>query len=229
MPGDFTTRKEVAEIYRKRARLYDISANLYYLIGFREQHYRRRAVARLDLRPGDTVMEIGCGTGLNFHLIESCIGAGGHLVGVDLSPEMLARARSRVHRRGWRNVELVAASAAEYEFPPRVDGILSTFALTLEPDYDAVVARGARSLAPGRRWVVADLRIPRNRLRHLAPLLVWLVRPFAVSLKVAERRPWDSLTRHLTGTTYEETYLGVVYIASGRAPDATQPRPDGKV
>lgn len=215
MPGDFTTREEVANVYRRRAAWYDISANLYYLIGFRELAYRRRAVARLGLRRGDTVVEIGCGTGLNFGLIEERIGAEGRLVGVDLSPEMLAGAAARVQRNRWHNVELVQAAAAHYVFPERVDGILSTFALTLEPAYDRVIANGAKALAPGRRWVVADLRIPRTWLRRLAPLLIVLVRPFAVSLKVAERQPWASIARRLSDTTYEEAYLGIVYFASG--------------
>lgn len=215
MPGDFTTRGEVAEVYRRRAAWYDLSANLYYLIGFREQAYRRRAVDRLELRAGDTVVEIGCGTGLNFRLLEGRIGPGGRIVGVDLSPEMLAGAASRIRRNRWDNIELVRSAAADYVFADKVDGILSTFALTLEPEYDRVIARGMEALSPGRRWVVADLRIPRNWLRHLAPLLVFLVRPFAVSLEVAERQPWISIANRLADTTYDEAYLGVVYIASG--------------
>jgi demethylmenaquinone methyltransferase/2-methoxy-6-polyprenyl-1,4-benzoquinol methylase len=103
----------VAEVYGKRARWYDFTANLYYLLGFREQAYRRRAVRRLELHEGETVVEIGCGTGLNFPLIEHDIGPGGKLIGVDLTPEMLARARRRVDRHGWTNVELVQSSARE--------------------------------------------------------------------------------------------------------------------
>lgn len=217
MAGDFTTRDEVAEIYRRRAAWYDVSANLYYALGFREQHYRRRAVARLMLRRGDTVVEIGCGTGLNFALIQQGIGPRGRLIGVDLSPEMLAQAAARVKRSGWDNVELVNAAAADYSFPKGVGGILSTFALTLEPDFDAVIERGAEALAPGRRWVVLDLRLPQGRLRHLAPLLVRLVKPFAVSLELAKRHPWEAIARYLRDTTYEEAYFGTVYIASGAA------------
>ncbi len=130
---------------------------------------------------------------------------------------MLEQARLRVHRTGWTNVELVRSAAAEYIFPDRVDGILSTFALTLEPDYDSVIANGARALADGRRWVVLDLRVPQNWLRHVAPVLVFLVRPFAVSLEIATRRPWESISRRLHDTTYEEVYFGLAYIATGVA------------
>ena len=74
---DFTTREEVLGVYRKRARRYDLTANAYYLLGFREWAYRKRAIEALGLERGDTVVEIGCGTGLNFGLIEQRIGPQG--------------------------------------------------------------------------------------------------------------------------------------------------------
>jgi len=86
----------IAELYRKRAVNYDFTANLYYLIGFREYAYRRIAVEALSLKRGDTVVEIGCGTGLNFGLIEQQIGPKGKLIGVNLTEQMLAKAHKRI-------------------------------------------------------------------------------------------------------------------------------------
>jgi SAM-dependent methyltransferase len=150
MANDFTTREEVLGVYRKRARRYDLTANAYYLLGFREWAYRKRAIEALGLQRGDTVVEIGCcGTGLNFGLLEERIGPEGRLIGVDLTDAMLSRARARVEASGWRNVELVESPAASFRFPAEVDGILSTFALTLEPDFDQVIKEGAKSPQPG--------------------------------------------------------------------------------
>jgi ubiquinone/menaquinone biosynthesis C-methylase UbiE len=59
-------KEEILQLYRKRASGYDITANLYYLVGFREQAYRKKAVKAFNLYEDDTVVEIGCGTGLNF-------------------------------------------------------------------------------------------------------------------------------------------------------------------
>lgn len=59
-------KDQIKELYVRRARNYNFTANLYYLIGFREYYYRKQAVKELNLKPGDTVVEIGCGTGLNF-------------------------------------------------------------------------------------------------------------------------------------------------------------------
>ncbi len=214
----FLDPSEVRAVYRRRAKRYDFTANLYYLIGFRETHFRRAAVAALALNAGDTVVEIGCGTGLNCSLLQRAIGPNGRIVGVDLAAEMLTVARARIQKEGWRNVDLVESSAAAFEFPAGVDGVLSTFALTLEPDYAEVRQRAASALTPGKRFVLLDLRLPQNWLRYLAPLFVLIVQPFAVSLEVAKRRPWESVARYFTNPTYRALYFGFAYIATGEAP-----------
>lgn len=211
-------REAVIDVYRRRARRYDFTASLYYLIGFRIGVYRRAAVASLGLRHGDTVVEIGCGTGLNFPLLERAVGPTGRILGVDVTDAMLARARRRVERERWSNVELVACDAAGFEFPCGVGGILSTFALTLVPEYDAVIARGARALAPGRRWVVADLKLPEWRGAGIgARALLPLYRPFAVTLDLADRHPWESMARHLKRVTLSPRFFGFAYVATGEA------------
>ncbi len=111
------TREDVINIYRKRAKRYNITANLYYFIGLREWAYRKKAIDALNLQRGDTVVEIGCGTGLNFSLLQQAIGHDGKIIGVDLTDAMLAQARKRVEKKGWTNVELVLSDAASYKFP----------------------------------------------------------------------------------------------------------------
>lgn len=206
------------ELYRRRARRYDITANLYHLIGFRESAYRRAAVSALGLRAGDTVVEIGCGTGLNFPLLERAIGATGRLVGVDLTDAMLDRARDRVNREGWTNVDLVHEDAARFRFPANVAGVISTFALTLTPEYERVIAAAAAALAPGRRFVLLDLKRPSRVPEALVRLMVWLTRPFGVTLDMADRRPWESLARHLRYRSFEELYFGFAYLAVAERP-----------
>ena len=68
---------------------------------------RRRAVAWLAPRPGDTVLDVGCGTGLSFELLQRAVGDSGHIVGIEQSPQMIDKARQRVQRHGWRNVTLL--------------------------------------------------------------------------------------------------------------------------
>ncbi len=208
----------VVDIYRRRARHYDVSANLYYLLGFREYAYRRKAVAALKLRPGDTVVEIGCGTGLNFSLLQAAIGPAGRLIGVDLTDAMLEQARRRVRAQAWSNVELVHGDAAKYEFPHDVAGVLSTFAISLSADYDRIIQRAAAALAVGRRCAILDLKQPEHAPPWLVKLGVWLTRPFAVSLDITGRHAWESVERYLVNTSYQEYYFGFAYLAVGEAP-----------
>src|SRR6266567_7248680 len=111
------TRDRLIETYRKKAKHYDITSRLYPVPGYPQRAQRLRAVQALGLRPGDSVVDIACGTGLNFPLIEEAIGPDGRIVGVDLTDAMLARAQHRIEANGWSNISLVRADAAEFEFP----------------------------------------------------------------------------------------------------------------
>jgi demethylmenaquinone methyltransferase/2-methoxy-6-polyprenyl-1,4-benzoquinol methylase len=203
----------VQALYRRRAGSYDVATGLYRL-AFPLRRYRRMAVDALGVKPGDSVVEIGCGTGANFELIQQRIGPRGRLVGVDLTDAMLEQARRRIARHGWDNVELVQSDAARFEFPHATNGILSTLALTLSPDYDAVIERGARALASGGRWVVLDLKNP-GWPRRLMDLALTVMRPYGVTLERGERHPWESLERHMPQASTRELYLGIAYLAVG--------------
>lgn len=210
------TRADLTTLYRKRAGSYDVTANLYYLIGYREWAYRKRAVEALELKPKDTVVEIGCGTGLNFGLYQSRIGPDGRVIGIDLNDAMLEKAAERVEREGWKNVELVHADAASYRFPQGVDAAISTFAITLVPEFDEVIRNAARALRPGGRLAVLDFKRPDWAPLWLVNAFVAITAPFGVSLDLAERHPWESVERYLPGSCVSELYVGFSYLAVGR-------------
>src|SRR4051812_3999218 len=128
------TREHLIETYRKKAKHYDITSRFSPVPGYPERAQRLRAVQALRLRPGDSVVDVACGTGRNFPLIQKLIGSDGRIVGVDLTDAMLARAQKRIATNGWSNVSLVQADAADFHFPTEVDAILSTYALTQVPD-----------------------------------------------------------------------------------------------
>ena len=128
---------------------------------------RKRAVAQLQLRSDSDVLEVGCGTGLNFrYLLDQLDPQRGRLVGLDFSPDMLRRARRRVTARGWTNVELVEADAATLDLNRRFDGILFAYSLTLIPDWQAAIDRAHEHLRPGGRLVVLDF----GQFRSWGPL-----------------------------------------------------------
>src|ERR1700733_7025681 len=109
------TREHLIETYRKKAKHYDITSRLYPAPGYPQRTQRLRAVRALGLRRGDTVVDMACGTGLNFSLLEKVVGPGGRIVGVDLTDAMLARAQARIETNGWGNVSLGRGDGGEFD------------------------------------------------------------------------------------------------------------------
>jgi len=209
------SRERIRDLYRVRAKRYDLTANLYYLIGFREKHYRQRAVAALDLREGDVVVELGCGTGINFPLLQRRVGPEGRIIGVDLTDRMLDQAKDRTARHDWRNVEFVQADAATFTFPQGTRGILSTFALTMMPEYDRIIRKAREALSSGGWLAVLDLKKSAQAPLWMTRAMVRITSPFGVSLDLAERHPWESIERHFEKTSFEEFFFGYVYLSAG--------------
>jgi ubiquinone/menaquinone biosynthesis C-methylase UbiE len=219
------TREHLIETYRKKAKHYDITSRLYPAPGYPQQAQRLRAVQALGLRAGDSVIDIACGTGLNFPLIEEVIGPGGRIVGVDLTDAMLARAQDRIETNGWRNVSLVQADAADFDFPAEVDAILSTYALSQVPECAAVIAHGAAALSGGGRWVVLDLKVPDNTPGWLAQLGTTIVRRFASIDEWMMRRPWETIRaamqEELANPSWTELFFGTAFLATGSSRSGT--------
>jgi demethylmenaquinone methyltransferase/2-methoxy-6-polyprenyl-1,4-benzoquinol methylase len=229
--GTDRDRERLIETYRKKAAHYDLISRLYPVPGYPQRTQRSRAVKELGLRPGDRVVDIACGTGLNFPLIEEAIGPGGRIVGVDLTDAMLARAEDRITANGWSNVSLVQADAADFVFPGTVDAILSTYALTQVPECGRVIAHGADALSAAGRWVVLDLKIPDRTPRWLSQLAAAAVRTSASLDEWIARRPWESIRaamqESLADSSWTELFFGTAFLAagSGRRDVTPQERP----
>ena len=213
------TREHLVETYRKKAKHYDLTSRFYPVPGYPQRAQRLQAVRALGLRPGATVVDVACGTGLNFSLLEQAIGPNGRIVGVDLTDAMLAQARQRIETNGWRNVSLVQADAAEFDFPTEVDAILSTYALSHVPDCGDVIAHGAAALSRGGHWVVLDLKAPDNVPRWLAQLGIAVGRRFGSIDEWARRRPWDAvhaaMQDELADLSWTELCFGTAFLAAG--------------
>jgi len=207
-----STHERLIETYRKKAKHYDVTSQLYPVPGYPQRGQRLRAVRALGLRPGDSVVDIACGTGLNFSLLEQAIGPEGRIVGVDLTDAMLAQAQDRIETNGWGNVTLVQADAAAFDFPAGVDAILSTYALTQVPGCGDVIALGAAALARGGHWAVLDLKLPDHAPRRLAQL--------GISAEWIARRPWEEIRAVMEDTLVDVSwtglFFGTAFLASGR-------------
>ena len=210
--------QEIQGVYGRHAAHYDVALRLYRLIGLRAQDYRVRAVELLRLRPGDCVVDLGCGTGLSFPLLQDKIGPEGRLIGVDLTPEMLAGAKERVEQFGWTNVELVQADIATYEFPDSISGVLAVGAFGYVAEYEPVIEKASHALAPDGQLVILDGKQPDGWPAWLFKIFVWLFRPFRLNLDYFAGHPWEAVDRWFEETDFEESYGGLMYISSGTAP-----------
>jgi arsenite methyltransferase len=112
------------------------------------------------LAPGERVLDVGSGAGTDSLLAAQMVGEQGHVTGIDMTPEMLAKARAAAAAMGAANVEFVEADAERLPFPDAsFDVVISNGVIDLIPDKDAVFAELHRVLIPGGRLQIADVTI----------------------------------------------------------------------
>ncbi|MEW5947566.1 MAG: class I SAM-dependent methyltransferase [bacterium] len=192
--------------------MYDAAAALTFM--FRGTHIRRRAVAALELKKGARVLDLCCGTGLNFAPLRRAAGAEGAITGLDYTRAMLDRAEARRDRRRWNNVTLVQGDAARLCFPDGCfDGVISVLGISAVTDFVPALAHAVRVCRNGGRVVVCDGHPFEGRLKPLNPLMVPVYRRLAC---------WDSgkdvigeLRNRLSGFGVEWFNGGSIYVASG--------------
>lgn len=108
---------------------------------------------------------------------------------------------------------LTEGDAAAHEFPRNIEGVISTFALSLVPEYEAVIKRAASALAPGGRFVIGDFKKPEWCSVWLAKFGVLITRPIGVSPDLADRKPWEVMKRYFSRVNVVEWFGGFVYIS----------------
>ncbi|MFQ5568599.1 MAG: class I SAM-dependent methyltransferase [Rhodothermales bacterium] len=188
-----------------------------------EKRYRRsraEAVAALQATPGSLILDVACGTGQNFALLQQYIGDG-LIVGVDHSSGMLERARRRIQQAGWINVHLVQANIHAFSAHQlgetcgrsTVDFVICTLGMTVIADWERAFERCYELLRPGGRIVLFDAFAEKRVLQTWGAK--WVARADL------SRRFWQPLEErakefrliNVPGSPHE--FGGRLYVASG--------------
>lgn len=161
--SDRGRRRTVEQFYSRWAGVYDLIARRTPGIA----GVRRKTVGELELQQGETVVEIGCGTGANFPYLRAHVGGDGQVVGLDLAPGALERAHAYAGRNGWTNVHIVRGNGVAPPFD-RADAILATFVVGMLENPERAVDAWLKFLSPGGR--IALLNATRSGKPATAPL-----------------------------------------------------------
>ncbi len=125
----------------------------------REKMLEKRVIEAIELQKGDTVLDLGCGSGVNLVHLHEVVGPAGKIIALDYSEEMLAVAKALAVENGWRNIQFIQGDAAKVELPRHsLDGAVCTFVLSAMPGEDAAIRTVATALKPHRKFVVFDAK-----------------------------------------------------------------------
>jgi len=145
--------------------------------------------ATANLRPGEVVLDLGSGGGLDVFLASKKVGPEGRAIGVDMTPAMIERARANAKAGGYTNVEFHQSTIDSIPLPDAsVDCVISNCVINLAPDKPAVFREIARVLKPGGRFAVSDIALKGQLPEALARSMAAYVGCIAGAIRIDDYR-----------------------------------------
>lgn len=195
--------EKMDRMYRYQRYFYDFTRK-YYLLG------RDRLIAQIDVRPGENVLEVGCGTGRNLIILARKFPES-HFYGLDASAEMLKTAQEKIGSRNLKNITLRTALADDFNYQKTFhlteafDAIYFSYSISMIPTWKESIANALENLKPGRSFYIVDFYDQKDLPAWFRTLLKGWLRKFHVQF-------WGDLLPHLE--TLEEQGLGKLVLNS---------------
>jgi arsenite methyltransferase len=143
--------------------------------------------ATAHLRPGEVVVDLGSGGGLDVFLAAKLVGPTGRAIGIDMTTAMIERARANAQTGGYDNVEFYQSTIDQIPLPDAsVDCVISNCVLNLAPDKPAVFREIARVLKPGGRVAVSDIALKHELPEAVAQSLAAYVGCISGAIKIED-------------------------------------------
>ena len=205
---------KIKDIYRgKVANHYDLP------ISHMFRKYKEKVFKVSSLKRGDRVLVYCCGTGLDFPEIENKIGAEGHIVGVDFSPEMLKKAKQRIEKYGWSNVELFEADVTAFTLDNEefFDVGICTLGLSIIPEYKVAYYSLISKVKEGGEIIIGDMQLASEGYARFNPFTISLAKRFGGSYEGHQNslEICDIMKNELKEVTKREFFLKSYYYCIG--------------
>ena len=198
----------VSEAYRSQAGDYDLRTDAF-------RHWRELLVQRLPARRGDTVLDVGCGTGLCLPLLQRKVGRTGAIIGIDASEQMLKVAADRIAEYSWDNVRLIAAPVDHALIDTTADAAVFCAVHDLM-QCPAALGNVFDHLRPGAPVAAAGGKWPAPWMWPLRAWVAELHAPFITDFTGFDR-PWQQLAGYVPDLQVHELAFGAGYLALGHA------------
>lgn len=176
---------------------------------------RQRAVELLSLKPGDRVLDVGCGPGGSFPFLVHAVGLTGQVVGVEISPDLSELARRRIAKNQWKNVEVIEAAAQDVPLTGTFDGLLMFAAADVYASEEAL-ENILPQLKDNTRVAAFGAKLSSKGFGSIFNSFLKFL--FNLSFSTTPRpdyEPWRVLAKYVEGLNVEEYFFGLMFLASG--------------
>ncbi|MDA3952373.1 MAG: class I SAM-dependent methyltransferase [Bacteroidales bacterium] len=207
--------QKIKEIYEgKVAKKYDLSMNHFFA------RMKRKAFNDSSLKNGDCVLVFCCGTGLDFPHILRKIGKNGKIIGVDFSTEMLKKAKEKIRKNNWENIELIEADITKYEdkLDIKADVGVCTLGMSIIPEYKTAYYNLLSNVKKQGEIIIGDMQLATGWHARLNPFTIFLAKRYGGTYEGHQNslELYLMMKKELTEVKKREFFIKAYYYCIGK-------------